>query len=413
MSRPYRVAVVGFGVAGGTIAHLLGQAGHAVDLYERAPRVTAVGAGVLVQPSGQLVLRRLGLLDEVVAHAEPVEELDVHFDRGGTLIRLPFAAIAPGCRAYGVHRGNLFTVLHKAVVASSVRIHLDREVHSFRRAKAADVLLTDIHGGEHGPFDFVVAAEGSRSMLRGCGRLTTRVLEYGHGACWTIGRSNAVRGKLLQVVRGTTHLLGLLPMGDGRCSLFYGLPCARHDETWKRGFAAWRDEVLGLCPLAEELLNGVRGFEDVSFTTYRHVWMKRWHCAEAVFIGDAAHAMSPHLGQGVNLALLDAWHLAEAVAATRSPREAFVRYTERRRAHFALYATVTFLMAPFFQSDGVVARPGPGRGAAADDAAALAAAANGPDNGGDQGQLSEWGRPGVRQGVGGGSQLHPEWFNWG
>ncbi len=349
---PYRVAVVGFGVAGATTAHLLAQAGHAVDLFERAPQVHPVGAGVLLQPSGQMVLRRLGLLDDVIAHAEPVAELDVRFDRGGSLIRMPFAVIAPGCQAYGLHRGDLFTVLHKTILADGVRIHLGHEIRSFRRTSPSDVTLTDVQGQAYGPFDFVVAADGSRSTLRGCGPLKCRILEYPYGACWIIGRAEAVRGKLHQVVSGTRKLLGILPMGEGRCSLFYGLPCARHDETWKRGFAAWRDEVLALSPLAEELLNGVRGFEDVCFTSYRHIAMKRWHCDEAVFIGDAAHAMSPHLGQGINLALLDAWHLAAALAETRSPQQAFRAYVERRRTHLRYYAIVTALLSPFFQSDG-------------------------------------------------------------
>src|SRR5712691_10882773 len=63
MSGPYRVGIIGLGVAGATAAHLLAKAGHVVTLFERAQRVGPVGAGVLLQPSGQLVLKDLGLLE--------------------------------------------------------------------------------------------------------------------------------------------------------------------------------------------------------------------------------------------------------------------------------------------------------------------------------------------------------------
>ena len=84
MPRRYRVAVVGAGVGGTTTAYLLASAGHSIDLFERAPRLAAVGAGVLLQPSGQLVLDRLGLLEEVLRQGEPIDELHALTHRGHT-----------------------------------------------------------------------------------------------------------------------------------------------------------------------------------------------------------------------------------------------------------------------------------------------------------------------------------------
>jgi 2-polyprenyl-6-methoxyphenol hydroxylase-like FAD-dependent oxidoreductase len=352
MDRPYRVGVVGFGVAGATAAALLARAGHAVDLFERAPVVGPVGAGILLMPSGQMVLDRLGLLERVAACGEVIEALDVRFPDGRSLIRLPFGEIEPGCHACGLHRGDLFAALHDLVRNEKVGVRLGHEVCSCRTTP--DGVFLGAGGGEHGPFDFVVAADGARSALRGLCRLPRRVHEYDYGAAWIIGRSEAVRGRLHQVVRGSQRLLGLLPMGGGRCSLFWGLRRDRQEAIWHGDFGAWRREVLALCPLARELLDGAGGFRGVAFTTYRHVWLRRWHTDRVVFLGDAAHAMSPHLGQGINLALLDAWHLAAAVAATPTPAAAFAAYTQARRVHLRFYAVVTFLLSPFFQSGGVV-----------------------------------------------------------
>ena len=107
LPQRYQVGVVGFGVAGGALACLLGWAGHAVTIFEQAPTVGPVGTGLLLQPSGQGVLARLGLLDGIAAQSEPVHELNAFQPDGRTLIHLRYDEIAPGCRAYGVHRGTL------------------------------------------------------------------------------------------------------------------------------------------------------------------------------------------------------------------------------------------------------------------------------------------------------------------
>ena len=71
----FRIAVVGAGIAGTAAALSLARAGHRVELFERAPVLGPVGAGLLLQPSGQAVLRDLGLLPAVTNRSEPIAEL--------------------------------------------------------------------------------------------------------------------------------------------------------------------------------------------------------------------------------------------------------------------------------------------------------------------------------------------------
>jgi 2-polyprenyl-6-methoxyphenol hydroxylase-like FAD-dependent oxidoreductase len=353
MPRPYRVGVVGFGVAGGAVSFLLARDGHEVSLFERAPQVGPVGAGILLQPSGQWVLREVGLFDKVAALGEPIEELYALTHRGGTLLKMPYAAFEPGACAWGLHRGDLFTVLHEQVAAHGVRVHLDHEMQSCRAA-GGEVYLSDARGREYGPFDFVLAADGARSQLRGASRLRKWVHDYGYAAMWLIGRCTAVSRRLHQVTRGTSHLIGLLPMGGGRCSLFWGLHRREAEAVRKRGVAAWREQVVGLCPLAAELFDGLTDFGPVVLTTYQHVWMRRWHDDRVLFLGDAGHAMSPHLGQGVNLALIDAHTFASCLRRSADHREAFREFVRRRERQLRFFSWVTLLLTPFFQSDGWV-----------------------------------------------------------
>ena len=68
-------------------------------------------------------------------------------------------------------------------------------------------------------------------------------------------------------------------------------------------------------------------------------------------MGDAANAMSPHLGQGINLALVDAWRLAACVREAPDPAAALAAFERRQRGHVRYYATMTYLLSPFFQGD--------------------------------------------------------------
>lgn len=352
-ARQYRIGVVGFGVGGATASCLLARAGHEVSLFERAPVVGPVGAGILLQPSGQQVLKRMGLLDKVAALGEPVDELHALNQHERTLIRMPYGEIEPECRAYGLHRGDLFGVLHEAVLAQPIRVHLGHEIRR-TRVEGQQVFLHDSQERVHGPFDFIVAADGSRSALRLGASLTRWIHEYAYGALWAIGHNQVVSRKLHQVVRGTHRLLGLLPMGKGRCSLFWGLRCNEKETVWKNGFDAWRTEVLKLCPLAAGLFETLNSFDQVAFTTYQHVWLRRPYNQHLLLLGDAAHAMSPHLGQGINLALLDAYLFSQVLIGARHYHDAFREYARLRQGQLRYFAWVTFMLTPFFQSNGFI-----------------------------------------------------------
>jgi len=346
----YRVGVVGFGMAGAVTAYLLARDGHRVTLLERAPALGPVGAGILLQSSGQEILRRLGVLDHVLAHAAPLEELFARHARGGTLINNRFPDLAPEIRAYGVHRGVIFTVLEKLVRSQSVDVRVGCEIVA-REDQGEGVALTDSAGRRHGPFDFVVAADGSRSRMREVCLFPTSITSYQHGTLWVNAPGSGIPGRLLQVVERNRKLFGLLPLGDGLVSLYWGLPVREFARVKGRGLDALKREIRAFAPEAEPVLDFLHDFDQLLFTTYRHVHCRRQFDDRVILIGDAAHAMSPHLGQGLNLALVDAWRLAEALREIPTPRWAFSAFRRRQRGFIRYYATITYLLSPFFQSD--------------------------------------------------------------
>jgi 2-polyprenyl-6-methoxyphenol hydroxylase-like FAD-dependent oxidoreductase len=345
--RRSRIAVVGFGVAGAAAAALLAEQGHDVTVFEQASALEPVGAGVLLQPSGQRVLEKLGVFDAVARRAESIDRIVARTATGRVILDLGYADGGHGLRGLGVGR----SALHDALSALASRAGVQLRV-GCRVVTHDDGTLADAAGGRHGPFDLVVGADGSDSPLRAGSGLVRWSHEYAWGALWTVGRTSVVRGELRQVVRGTRDLIGLLPLGGGSCNFFFSQRHDRYAEVVGRGFAAWRDRVLGLCPEAEEVLAHVEGFDGLALTGYRHVVLRRQYDRKLVLIGDAGHAMSPHLGQGVNLALIDAWTLAGCVEGEERREPALAAYAVARRSHLRFYAAVTMALSPFFQADG-------------------------------------------------------------
>jgi 2-polyprenyl-6-methoxyphenol hydroxylase-like FAD-dependent oxidoreductase len=356
---PHRIGVVGAGYAGTAAACFLADAGHEVVVFERVAEPSPVGAGILLQPTGMAVLERLGLLPAVLARAARVDTLQCHDHRGRIVLDLHYDDLAPGLFGAGLHRGALYEALLAATRARPVEVRCGEAVAAIGRRQKLPTIVTG--GGDHGPFDLVVVAGGAHHEIAGC--LPLRATPYPWGAAWFVAPSEGVEiGEgLVQRVRGARQMLGLLPTGLGPgtgdgplVSLFWSLRCDDVDAWRRRGLAAWRDEMLALQPLAEPLVDRIEDIDEVLVARYWDVAMEPWHGRGVVHLGDSAHAMSPQLGQGANLAIYDAMVLAEAVAEHARIDDALVAYSRRRRAHLSYYQLVTRALTPFFQSDSRV-----------------------------------------------------------
>ena len=332
------VGIIGCGTAGAAAAIGLARAGCAVSVFERVAEPRPVGAGLLLQPTGQAVLRALGVLDAVAARGAPIDRLFLRTRGGRTLADLRYGAIDPSWAGIGIHRGVLFEALYAAARAEpNVKIHTGREIRSLDEVKA----------------DLIVLADGAQSLLRRGARDTP----YPWGALWfvTEDRERVFERELYQVAHGARRLYGVLPTGLGPTgetpiiSLFWSL-AARDYDAWRAGgIAAWKREVLAMDTRIAPFLERIVDAEQVTFARYRDVHMRRWHDANVVCIGDSAHATSPQLGQGANLALVDAYVLADCVRAGE-----LARYTQLRARHLRYYQRMARWLTPLFQSDSRV-----------------------------------------------------------
>lgn len=352
-----RVGVIGAGTAGAAAAILLARAGCTVSVLERVVDPGPVGAGIMIQPTGQAVLARLGLLDTIAQRGARIDRLFLRAHTGRTLVDLRYAKVDRAWFGIGLHRGVLFEALyHAARSESRVTVHTGAAIDGL--ARAGTELTLRAGAIEYGPFDLVVVADGATSELRGFAGKTKRDIGYPYGALWfvTEDRERVFKDELYQVGVRARRLYGVLPTGLAPrgdapvVSLFWSLG-AHELANWQRGgLDAWKAEVAAVDPRIKFVLDQITSYQQVTFATYRDVLMTHWHDRGVVFIGDAAHATSPQLGQGANLALVDALVLADAVAATTSIDRALDLYARTRRVHLRYYQRMTRWLTPWFQS---------------------------------------------------------------
>jgi 2-polyprenyl-6-methoxyphenol hydroxylase-like FAD-dependent oxidoreductase len=349
------IAVIGAGYAG--TAFCLAALARNLDdrfdltLVEQSAEPGPVGAGVLLQPSGQFVLSELGLFtEEFRSHLHPYTRLRAR--DGPDNFFLDLCVAENGCQTYGAHRGTIYERLLSPLkeAAADGRLNLEFGSPVSRTEKGAQGWRLQSERQDLGVFDLVVVADGNCSENRE--RLGFRCLSraYEIGAIWYVGQSAEPQGELLQSCLGTSRIVGLLPTDrQGQVSFFFSCSAPEYQEILSGRFEDFMGQVQQIAPEAVPLLEQSGGFDGMLHTKYLHGWMPTWIKPGAVVVGDAAHPMSPHLGQGINLALLDAYSLAKSLEQLDLP-EALQRYQSKRRSQVALNSWLSLVLTPFFQS---------------------------------------------------------------
>ncbi len=344
------IAIVGCGISGLAAALLLHRQGHTVTLYERFAAPRPMGSGLMVQPTGLAVLAALGLAEATVASGAPVDALLGRNTEGEPVLEAEYRHLAiPAAFGLGIHRASLFGVLYQAVQTAAIAIATGHEVEASvlegdkRRLAFAD-------GSQSSPHDLVIDAAGLGS------RLVPGFADWlPYGALWaTIDwpASGPFQPRLLeQRYARAQQMVGLLPLAEGRAAFFWSLRGEDHQRWQDRGLAPWRDDVCTLWPECAYLIDQFTDPAQLTFARYAHRTTKAPVGERIVHIGDAWHAASPQLGQGANMALLDAWGLSLALARSADLDTAFAHFLKLRRGHVRLYQWMTWWFTPPFQSD--------------------------------------------------------------
>nr|WP_294500923.1 FAD-dependent monooxygenase [uncultured Rhodopila sp.] len=365
-----RIGIIGGGIGGLTLALALRRCGLAADVYEQASELREIGAAVALSANATRELERLGCLDGIVAvSTEPSELIWRGGHDGERVAAFPVAKGgayrarfgAPYC---GIHRADLQRVLGGA--HGPDRLHLGHRLVGLTESNG--VVRLEFANGHGAEADIVIGADGIRSQVR-----------------------RLIAGEERAAYSGTSAFRGIVPvadlpslpdpraiqfwMGPGAHLLHYAIGTAGQDvnffavvegpRTWThenwvapiapdeaaKAFAGWHPAVV-------EMVGAVPHTVRWGLFTVRP--LQSWRRGRVVLLGDAAHAMLPHQGQGANTTIEDAVTLAELLAAYGVEQfdEAMQRYHALRRVRTRViqrssWATNTVLHLP---DDGIAGR---------------------------------------------------------
>ena len=342
-NRKSRIAIIGAGVGGLTLWLALRQRGLSADIYEQAHELTEIGAAVALSANGTRELERLGVLDRIVAAStEPTELIYRDGRTGGRIAAHPVGLGG----AYRERFGAPYCGLHRAELQRALGAGVDRERLRLGRrlvdlSEDGDRVILSFADGGTVEADAVIAADGMRSVVR-------RFVAGDDGLLYS--RTSGFRGiipvgklpslpdpQAIQFWMGpSAHLLHYAIGADGGHVNFLAVVEGPHDWAQPdKGLAASNEaEALALFqgwhPAVTEMIAAAP--HELRWGLFLARPLRRWRRGRVVLLGDAAHAMLPHHGQGANTTIEDAVTVAELIAA--DPRDldgAFAAYEALRR----------------------------------------------------------------------------------
>jgi salicylate hydroxylase len=309
-----RVAVIGGGIGGMTAANALLRRGLDVHVYEQASALTEVGAGIVLQPNGIRVLRRLGFGDELARLG--ARWLDSQFLRadGSYAASMWPAERAGKIEFYGIHRADMLGMLAERLPRHVVKTGF-RCIGFEQDDSRATVFFEN---GERIEADVVVASDGIHSrlqqfVLKPCAPVPSGAIAY----------RGIVPAQNLEWPTGAMRIW----LGAGKHFLVYPvragtlLHCAGYvptDEEMKESWSAPGDpralarEFADFDPMVGSII--AQMIDTFRWGLYDREPLPRWTCGRLALLGDAAHPMLPHSGQGANQAMEDAITLAEVLS---------------------------------------------------------------------------------------------------
>ena len=357
---PLDIAIVGAGISGLTAALSLAGEGHRVQVYEAAPEWGEVGAGITLSPNAMRGLDFVGVGAEVlVLGTEPDTQVISHWQDGRALLTVDRRGTSDkyGSAYVYIHRADLHNILVRAAQDTGVRLRLGKRASRVDVAKTGACICFDDRTEEFA--DLVIGADGLKSSLRNLfdpqpahftGHIAYRALApAGPDIQAMIDQPGMHIGPGKMVVRYPLRQGSLLNL------VFFTRQKGWAEDGWSIAadvgevshiYEGWCDDVL-------RMIDAIDTGSVYKWAINAHEPLTRgWsHAGRVTLIGDAAHAMTPFLGQGAATGIEDAVVLARALRAADSLEDALERYYRCRFERTAFIQLESNLNADRLQGD--------------------------------------------------------------
>ncbi|MEF2546697.1 FAD-dependent monooxygenase [Aurantimonas sp. E1-2-R+4] len=333
-ARP--ITIIGAGIGGLTAALALADRGFAVEIFERAPQMQEVGAGLQLSPNALRVLGRLGLMKDLLVHGTRAREVILRRAFTGRPIASVPVVASDGMPYVSIHRADLQAVLLRAVDRSpAITLHLGATLQALTPARGGlDLWFISGEGRHRLQASLVVGADGVRSSI--ARRLGLAAATPSGAIAW---RGYVSRDNDGGPPPGITAWLGprrhavAYPISGGReTNLVLIEPMKRTTLADPAGlayrFRSWDRQLTSMIAAAGDMTGWPLNVVPPD-RPWRHLDDR------LILIGDAAHAMLPYAAQGAGMAIEDAAVLADALARAPSRSAALAHYEAERRPRIA------------------------------------------------------------------------------
>lgn len=332
MSEISSVLIVGGGIGGLCAAIALRRAGIEVDLVEIKSEWTVYGVGIIQQSNVVREMARLGVLDHYLKAAYAFDDVGMYDLEGRSLGRIPGQRLAgPEYPAnVGISRLALHQVLSSTASELGAKIRLGVTVEAFEQdADGVDVQFTD---GVNGRYDLMVGADGVYSKIRGMLFGDKYTPRHTGQSVWRYNFPRHPDIDHLAVYVGANGNAGLCPLA-GNLMYMYSTSHEPGNPWFETEQLAelMRTRLEGIGGLIGELRDQITDNTQVVYKPMDVVFVdEQWFKGRVLLIGDAAHATTPHLGQGAGMAIEDAIVLSLELVGSDSIETKLQRFMTRR-----------------------------------------------------------------------------------
>ena len=327
-----KIAIVGAGYGGAAAAKALSLLGADVKVYEQAPQMGEVGAGIGLRPATMARFRQWGIFDAVAKVSSASDYFEILTAAGEPIMKDTWPEFGDEKQTYLIHRRDFIEAL--LGVLPEGMVHLGHKLERIED-KGGRSVLTFTNGETVEP-DLVVGADGIKSTVREQLFSDKGPVFSGEHAYRVVISADDAHGMVvddnLRMYMGRGTKVYLLPLRH-RNQMSFDITALNPDGTWAP--AITKEQLLKTVEGFDERIVAIARGLDMDTVNIRAVYdidpVDSWHTHSVVLMGDAAHSMLHHQGQGANSAIEDAGALADALAEAGSVKEALALFQATRK----------------------------------------------------------------------------------
>lgn len=351
-----KINIIGAGIGGLTAAIALVKKGHEVAIYEAAPELHPVGAGIIMASNAMQIARRLGIAESIEGRGIILQSFGIADHNGQPLQLMDMDKVRQkyGESSIAIHRGALQQALLQHL--PDTPIHLNKRLSGVDQLSNGQVRAS-FQDGSSVVSDILIGADGLRSATRKA-IFGDVPLRYSSHTCW--------RGIIPFKMQAPHIGLELWAKKGGKRIAMIQIDLERvyfyYTEKRAPGFQVPQAEVIAYLTDQMQAFPSIYGewiaqadpqaiFHDDLYDLKR---LPHWSQGSTLLLGDAAHATTPNMGQGGCQAIEDAWYLADYLERYQSPTEAFKAYEKMRRPKVDFVVNTSFMIGKMSNLGGTI-----------------------------------------------------------